>query len=259
MTDIRGVRLRPPSTQRAFTDMADPFLADVHVFESQAATLRRLGRVVSLDVVRDHLASGRPIRPGSIHLSVDGAFASTLVAAEILDRHRLPWTFFPIVTAVLDGRVPWPVHLAEAVAVSSNVLDANGALHDLSDRRGKQQFLETAVAAILASDRVDDRAATVMSLRGLQRPDEPVSRLRLVRDRDGGGEHAVAAGVLRDERHGRRLARAFYRSDGRLDSRKIVGRLDGENRRAAVLNLGRIEAERLEDRWVPVGFRIVNG
>ena len=51
--------------------------------------------VLSLAEVHDHLREGRPLPRRAVHISFDDGYRNNLVAAEILQRHRLPWTLFP--------------------------------------------------------------------------------------------------------------------------------------------------------------------
>ncbi len=152
--------------------MADPFLADPHIFETQVAILARRARVVTLDDVLDHVAGGQPMHPSCVHLSIDGSLEATLAAAEVLSRHRLPWTYFPTAHAVLDQDPPWPVRLADAVAASTNALDADGSVHDLGDRTAKRSFFRRAVTAILAAPDPEHALDRVLGLRGMAHPQD---------------------------------------------------------------------------------------
>src|SRR5438552_328919 len=115
--------------------------ADVHDFQEQVATIARRWHPVSLAEVHEHIVEQRPLPDRAVHLSIDDGFRTTLPAAEILDRHRVPWTLFVVSEAVLVGYEPWYVRLANAVSASANVRGRDGAVHDLSDAAGEYRFL----------------------------------------------------------------------------------------------------------------------
>jgi peptidoglycan/xylan/chitin deacetylase (PgdA/CDA1 family) len=170
---MRGLLLHPVTARRQHPEYPDPVLIDVHNLARQVGALSTRARVVPIAEIVDHLAEGRPSPPGTVHLSIDDGFAGTLAAAEVLDRHRLPWTLFVTADAVLDGRAPWFVRIADAVWASSNVLDTNGHLHDVSDADGKAGFLRMAMATVLAAPvgQQADIIGRILSLPGMAAPD----------------------------------------------------------------------------------------
>jgi peptidoglycan/xylan/chitin deacetylase (PgdA/CDA1 family) len=170
---VRGIRLHPAVPRRGHAEPVDPFLGDAHNLTRQVAALRNQARVMPLDDVLDHLAEGAPLPAGAVHLSIDDGFAGTMTAAEVLDDHRLPWTLFVSVEAVLDGRPPWFVRIADALWCSHNILGDDGTLHDVSDREGKDRFLHAAMTLVLDApgDARDDVVDGLLALPGMAHPD----------------------------------------------------------------------------------------
>lgn len=119
--------------------------------DAHAAELARNWRVLTLDEMAGLLAGGRRLPPRSVHVSFDDGFHDNLVAAEIFERHRVPWTLFPVVDAVLDGYRPWYVRLAGAMATSSAVVDHRGRRFDLGRAAGRSGFKAVVKAEVMAA------------------------------------------------------------------------------------------------------------
>ena len=114
----------------------------VRAMEDHAAELARHWHVLGVDEVRAGLDGGRFPRR-AVHLTFDDGFADNLIAAEIFERHRLPWTLFVVSGAVLDGYRPWYLRLADALASAAG----DGA----GDSAIKARIKEEVMAAPAAS------------------------------------------------------------------------------------------------------------
>ncbi|MEY2452564.1 MAG: hypothetical protein QOD92_2138, partial [Acidimicrobiaceae bacterium] len=88
---------------------------DIGSFEEQVVLLTKRAHPVGLEEVEASLANGHRLPENAVHVSFDDGYRNNLLAAEILDRHRVPWSLFVVVDAVLDGYRPWFLRLADAV------------------------------------------------------------------------------------------------------------------------------------------------
>jgi peptidoglycan/xylan/chitin deacetylase (PgdA/CDA1 family) len=142
-------------------------------FEEQARLLARHWTVLSLAEVHDRLRSGRPLPRRAVHISFDDGYRNNLVAAEILDRHRLPWTLFPVTNAVLDGYEPGYVRLADAISATNASVHWNGAKFELTSTAGKWQFARQVKSAIMdvPAHAYTAQVDAVLAIPGMQRPD----------------------------------------------------------------------------------------
>lgn len=147
---------------------------DVHEFDEQIAALARHWRPVSLAEVAAARRDRRPLPPRAVHISFDDGFRNNLVAAEILDRHRVPWTLFVVTDAVLGDFVPWYVRLANAISVSLHVRRRDGSIADLTDRQGKRAFAAEAKAELMSAPAhaTEDVLAEILALPGMGVPDD---------------------------------------------------------------------------------------
>jgi len=158
-------------------DPSDPYLAgalEVAELQAHAAELARHWRVLSLDELAAHLVGGEPLPDRAVHVSFDDGFRDNLVAAEVLDAHRLPWTLFPVVDAVLAGYRPWYVRLADALSVSSATARCAGEVYDLGSTRGKVAFKAQAKRAVMAAPaaRHVEVLEEILSAAGLVEPED---------------------------------------------------------------------------------------
>jgi peptidoglycan/xylan/chitin deacetylase (PgdA/CDA1 family) len=146
---------------------------DVNRFVNQVAWLARHASPVSLAEVADHINLGRPLPPRSVHVSIDDGFRNNLIAAEILDHYRVPWSLFVVVDAVLDGYRPWFVRLADALSATSNVRLPNGAVVEMSRGQDKLRFARLVKAEVMAApaDRQEAVLDRIMALPGMVVPD----------------------------------------------------------------------------------------
>jgi len=116
-----------------YTDGLDPTARD---FEAMLRRLRRRRELVGSERLAAALASGTPPDPGWRHLSFDDGFRSTLEAAEVCRRNGVPLTVF-VCSDVLDGAVPWFVHMRAAIAGARRVVETDdGRRFDLRGPRG---------------------------------------------------------------------------------------------------------------------------
>ena len=224
---------------------------DITNFEEQVALLARRARTVSLAEFGASLADGRPLPEDAVHVSIDDGFRNNLRAAEILDRHGIPWSLFVIVDAVLDGYRPWFVRMADAIHATTNVMLRDGSVFEMSGRGAKRRFARMAKARIMSSpDANQDRAVDAfLALRGMVCPPETSwpfletaelrelhtagveignhsrSHRNLVRCPDADLEAEVVAGKVRLEDVLGGPIRHFAYPDGRNDRRvrRLVG------------------------------------
>ena len=103
-------------------------------FASQMRFLARRRRVVALDALVEELESGGEVQPGTVVLTFDDGYLDNLhIAAEILDRLRLPATLF-VPTGVIDrGENQWVDRLYAMIrARTHHVLELQGQAHNLA-------------------------------------------------------------------------------------------------------------------------------
>jgi peptidoglycan/xylan/chitin deacetylase (PgdA/CDA1 family) len=142
-------------------------------FEEQALQLARHWAVLSLAEVHDHLRSGHPLPGRAVHISFDDGYRNNLVAAEILDRHRLPWTLFPVTNAVLDGYEPGYIRLADAISATNTSVLWNGVEFELTSKAGKWQFARQVKSVIMdvPAHEYTAQVESVLAVQGMQRPE----------------------------------------------------------------------------------------
>ena len=147
----------------------DYLFTEIQVFEAQVEELARHWRPMSLAEVHAHLSTGRPLPDRAVHVSFDDGFRNTLDAAEILDRHRVPWTLFMVTDAIGDRYLPWYVRLAGAATASTSIRGADGAVHDVSDQAGEWEFLHLAKVEVMAAPaaRTDDVVDAILARPGM--------------------------------------------------------------------------------------------
>jgi peptidoglycan/xylan/chitin deacetylase (PgdA/CDA1 family) len=132
---------------------------DVALFEQQVALLARRGRPVSLSELAASLSGGHDLPDDAVHVTFDDGHHSSLRAAEILDRYRIPWSLFVVVDAVLDRYQPWFLRLADAINASSNVMLRDGSIFDICEPSAKRKFSHVAKAEIMAAPGADQDGA----------------------------------------------------------------------------------------------------
>jgi peptidoglycan/xylan/chitin deacetylase (PgdA/CDA1 family) len=120
-------------------------------FRAQVRELARHWRVVSLAELVAGLERGEQPDPRAVHLSFDDGFASSVIAAEILDQARLPWTLFVVADAVLDGFRPGYIRLADAISAARGEVRAGGRSWDLDTDTGRWTFGRQAKAEIMSA------------------------------------------------------------------------------------------------------------
>ncbi len=114
-----------------YTDGLDPTARD---FERLIIRLKKRHRFVSSAEIADAFDRGRVLDHDCVFLSFDDGFSSTLTAAEICARHRVPLTVF-VVSRVLDGFVPWFVTMRHAIASARRPVTFQGKHFDPADPR----------------------------------------------------------------------------------------------------------------------------
>jgi peptidoglycan/xylan/chitin deacetylase (PgdA/CDA1 family) len=145
---------------------------DHRAFEAEMAELARHWQPMSLAEIHARLADDRALPATAVHVSLDDGFTSTLVAAEICDRHRIPWTLFVVVDAVLDGYQPWFVRVANTLGASSNVQRADGSVVDIgtADRKWRMAREVKATLMTAPASQHDDVVDSLLGRPGLHEP-----------------------------------------------------------------------------------------
>ena len=148
--------------------------ADVRDFEAQLVRLKRTARPVSLAEVEASLSDGHPLPERAVHVSFDDGYRNNLVAAEILDRQRVPWSLFVVVDAVFDGYRPWYLRMHDAIRVTNEVTMADGTAVELATTKQKRLFAKLAKAEIMAVPNADQDGAVakLLELPGMQTPSD---------------------------------------------------------------------------------------
>jgi len=148
--------------------------SDPHDFEAQVRLIATRSTPVSLEEIDAALRDGRPLPADAVHVTFDDGYRNNLDAAEILDRHRVPWSLFAVVDAVLDGYRPWYLRLADAVEASTNVMLPDGSVFEISSAAGKRAFSRKAKVAIMAAahGNQDGVVDELLALPGMEAPQE---------------------------------------------------------------------------------------
>jgi peptidoglycan/xylan/chitin deacetylase (PgdA/CDA1 family) len=132
---------------------------DLTSFDEQASLLARRARLVSLSEVEAALTGGHRLPDDAVHVSFDDGYVNNLRAAEVLDRHRIPWSLFVVVDSVLDGYRPWFVRLADAIEATTNVMLPDGSIFEMSDPKRKRDFARRAKVQVMAAPDADQDGA----------------------------------------------------------------------------------------------------
>jgi peptidoglycan/xylan/chitin deacetylase (PgdA/CDA1 family) len=150
-------------------------LEDWADFEDQIRRLAKRCRPVSLGEIDASLSGGDRLPESAVHVSFDDGYRNSLVAAEILDRHRVPWSLFIVFDSVLDGYRPWYLRLVDAIDASTNVMLANGSVFEIGDVRSKRRIAQMAKVEVMASSDGDEDAAVdrLLARPGMRTPDQP--------------------------------------------------------------------------------------
>jgi peptidoglycan/xylan/chitin deacetylase (PgdA/CDA1 family) len=147
---------------------ADPVLdRNQHTVASlreQADYLSRF-RVLGLEELVAELAAPADARSGApaAAITFDDGFANNLIAAEILERHDLPWILFVPSGEIGEGRAMWLVTLSLwLMAGEISRVEALGAEWPLGTREERERSfrrIRTALKALSAADRRREMAA----------------------------------------------------------------------------------------------------
>jgi peptidoglycan/xylan/chitin deacetylase (PgdA/CDA1 family) len=142
-------------------------------FRAQAAELARTTHVLSLTELVDGINARRALPERAVHISVDDGYRNTMILAEELDRHRLPWTLFAITDAVLDGYRPVHIRLADALSTSTATITWRGTRYDLDDRDEKRRFSRAVKAALIPAPPTGQSAILddVLAIPGVVEPE----------------------------------------------------------------------------------------
>jgi len=149
-----------------FTDITD--------FDEQVRLLKRRAQLVSLAEIEAGLSGKEPLPEHAVHVSFDDGYRNNLDAAEILDRHAVPWSLFAVVDAVLDGYQPWFLRFANAIWATPRVTVPDGTVVELDAIWQKRRFAKDAKAEIMSMPGGDQDGAVdhLLSLPGMRVPSE---------------------------------------------------------------------------------------
>jgi peptidoglycan/xylan/chitin deacetylase (PgdA/CDA1 family) len=147
---------------------------DIQEFDAEIAEVARHWRPMPLAEVADFVRVGKPLPERAVHVSFDDGYRNTLRAAEVLERHGVPWTLFVVVDAVLDGYRPWYARLADALGATMNVQRPDGSVADLSRDWDKWKFDQELKSVLMAvpAERLDRTLDGILRLPGVCVPNE---------------------------------------------------------------------------------------
>ncbi len=125
-------------------------------FTKQVNYLRRF-RILGLPELLDEMAlSVKPKAPAAV-ITFDDATASSLMAAEVLDRGKMPWILFAPAGEVGVNRAMWTVDLSLLMLYGArDNIEVRGRVWSLSGREAREgafQFLRHQLKSLPAADR----------------------------------------------------------------------------------------------------------
>jgi peptidoglycan/xylan/chitin deacetylase (PgdA/CDA1 family) len=107
-------------------------------FQEHIRLLRRF-RIVSLAELADELSNKRQFKTATV-LTFDDGYANNLVAAEILDAARIPWSLFIATGAIGPQGVTWPEELSLLILHGqAQGVDALEKIWPLTNRERRQE------------------------------------------------------------------------------------------------------------------------
>lgn len=240
----------PPTAAGAYV----PNAITAEQLTAHAAELARRWRVLPLEEIVDRLETGRPLPDRAVHISFDDGYRDNLIAAEIFEAHRLPWTLFVISDAVLDGYAPWFARLSDALGrvtgadavallalkarVKGQVMRAPAKEHlEVLDRALAEAGLDTLGAPVdaglaAATPFLNDRELAELAGRGVEIGNHSATHPNLVKCGDAELTREIGGSRDRLERALGRSVPFFAYPDGRFDSRVL--KAAGDSHRAAM-------------------------
>lgn len=147
--------------------------SDLRDFAAQVSLLVRRAAPVSLDELEAAIVDGQRLSDRAVHVTFDDGYQNNIEAAEVLDRHNVPWSLYAVVDAVLDGYRPWYLRLADAIDATSNVMLPSGAVIEIGEVTQKHAFSRRVKSQIMAAADQDAAVDRVLSWKGVRTPDEP--------------------------------------------------------------------------------------
>jgi peptidoglycan/xylan/chitin deacetylase (PgdA/CDA1 family) len=147
--------------------------SDLRDFAAQVSLLARRAAPVSLDELEAAIVGRQPLPDRAVHVTFDDGYRNNIEAAEVLDKHRVPWSLFAVVDAVLEGYRPWYLRLADAIDATSNVMVPSGAVIDIGGADQKVAFARRLKSQIMAAADQDAAVDRILSWKGVRIPDEP--------------------------------------------------------------------------------------
>ena len=147
--------------------------SDLRDFAAQVSLLVRRAAPVALDEFAAAILGRHHLPDRAVHVTFDDGYQNNIQAAEILDRHAVPWSLYAVVDAVLDGYRPWYLRLADAIDATSNVMLPSGAVVDIGGVSQKRAFGRRVKSQIMAAANQDAAVDRVLLWKGVRIPDEP--------------------------------------------------------------------------------------
>jgi peptidoglycan/xylan/chitin deacetylase (PgdA/CDA1 family) len=146
--------------------------SDMRDFAAQMTLLARRAVPVSAEELEAAVLNGHRLPEAAVHVTFDDGYQNNLVAAEILDRHRIPWSMFAVANCVIDGYRPWFLRLADAVDATSNVMLPDGTVFEMSSVERKRAFNGRVESLIMAAHDQDAAVDRICAWKGMRQPDE---------------------------------------------------------------------------------------
>jgi peptidoglycan/xylan/chitin deacetylase (PgdA/CDA1 family) len=126
-------------------------------FQKQVEFLSRRRTIAVSDLEEELGKRGKREAPAAM-ITFDDGFANNLLAAEVLERARLPWSIFVTTGAIEDAGVLWPSEIALLLlhgnAGQVTAFDTAFSLRTRSEREQAYQVIRTRLKAAEASLRV---------------------------------------------------------------------------------------------------------
>jgi peptidoglycan/xylan/chitin deacetylase (PgdA/CDA1 family) len=149
---------------RKVDDRLERNLHLVKEFRSQVCFLKSLN-VLNTDDLVEVQATGRYPRGKVAVLTFDDGYANNLIAAEILDKYRLPWTLFVSTGALGTGGTIWTVELSLLLLHGeANHIDLSGQSWPLRNRDEREQSFQ-AVRTLLKRQPARERRDLIEAIR----------------------------------------------------------------------------------------------
>ena len=148
----------------------------VDEFRSQINFLRRFP-ILGLDELIEICAKGRCRRKCAAAITFDDGYVNNLMAAEILEKHRLPWTLFVSTGVIGSGGTIWTVELSLLMLHGeANCIELYGQSWALRTRDEREHSFQ-AIRSLLKHEPALERRNLMDAIRSQFPSGEPVRLL----------------------------------------------------------------------------------